>query len=186
MRIVGGKWRGRKLHKLYNKVLVSDLRPTLDRVRETIFNILTHGIYYEMKGARVLDLFCGTGALGFEALSRGANCTCFIDNEKSSLNVVKENKILLKVGDEVTISQRDATKLNQNVGRAYNLIFLDPPYGKSLGELAIDQALDKGWVSNDAIVVWEESNEINPPKALSLIRTKKIGHSSINFLKRYG
>ena len=82
MRIVAGKWKGRKLHELSGKVLASELRPTLDRVRETIFNILTHGIHYEVKGARVLDLFCGTGALGFEALSRGASCACLIDNEK--------------------------------------------------------------------------------------------------------
>ena len=184
MRIVAGKWKGRKLHELSGKVLASELRPTLDRVRETIFNILTHGIHYEVKGARVLDLFCGTGALGFEALSRGASCACLIDNEKSSLSVASENKNLFKAGKEVNLLKRDATKLNQNSDQDYNLVFLDPPYGRFLGEVAINQALQKGWISKGAIIVWEENDAVCAPKELIMIRSKKIGKSCINFLKR--
>ena len=184
MRIVGGKWRKRKLIDLSKKNLPLDLRPTMDRVRETIFNILAHGLQFQVQESRVLDLFCGTGALGIEALSRGAKHVCFIDKEKSSLGIVNENLLLLNVSTEANTIKSDVTKLNQNVGKDYDLIFLDPPYGKGLGELALDIALELGWIAKDAIVVWEESDAVIPPRALNLIRKKSVGKSCLNFLKR--
>ena len=185
MRIVGGKWRGRRLVVLRGKPLIHDLRPTMDRVRETLFNILHHGNFHPIKRARVLDLFAGTGALGFEALSWGAECTTFVDAEEQSLNLVRENTLLLKAHKEVTILERDVTTLGKNIGKAFNLIFLDPPYGKGLGELALDSALKGNWISKDATIVWEESNEIVLPKELYLVKSRLIGNTALNFLKRF-
>ena len=184
MRLVGGKWRGRKLTDLSGKAAFSDLRPTMDRVRETIFNVLTHGVGFEVKGARILDLFCGTGALGFEALSRGAKFSCFVDSEKTSLDIVEKNKFLLKADDKVNILRMDATKLKKNLNPTYNLIFLDPPYRKGLGELAIRAALEKDWISRGAMIVWEESDIVSPPKELNLVKSKSIGNIHLKFFER--
>tara|TARA_Y200000002_G_scaffold367892_1_gene360397 strand:- start:208 stop:768 length:561 start_codon:yes stop_codon:yes gene_type:complete len=184
MRIVGGKWRGQRLFQLSKSPIGIGLRPTTDRVRETTFNILQHGIGFDMKESRVLDLFCGTGALGLEALSRGANYVCFIDVEKTSLNIVNKNLNILGIENEVTLLQRDVTKLKQNHEQDYNLIFLDPPYGKGLGELALGNALERGWISQNATVVWEEKDEVFPPEELHLIKSRAIGISCLNFLKR--
>jgi 16S rRNA (guanine966-N2)-methyltransferase len=184
MRIVGGKWRGRHLVILPNKLLIHNLRPTMDRVRETLFNILHHGDFSTIKNARVLDLFSGTGALGFEALSRGAEHASFVDIEKKSLDLVRENTLLLRTDKKVTILKKDATNLGKNIGKSFNLIFLDPPYGKSLGELAISSALEGNWISKDATVVWEESAQIVPPNELHLVKSRLIGNISLNFLSR--
>ena len=184
MRIVGGNWKGRRLSTLSDKMVLSDLRPTMDRVRETIFNILIHGVGFEVKGVRVLDLFCGTGALGFEALSRGAKQICFVDIENRSLNVVSDNMAMLQAEEEVVLLNRDATKLDYNFDLKYQLVFLDPPYSKGLGERAISSALEKGWISQDAIVVWEERDQIWPPKELHLFDSRTVGNSSLNFLRR--
>lgn len=183
MRIVGGKWRGRRLATLPAKLLINDLRPTMDRVRETLFNILHHSDFCRIEGARVLDLFSGTGALGFEALSRGAEYASFIDLEAKSLDLVRENTLLLQAHKEVTTLKRDVTNLGKNIGESFNLIFLDPPYGRSLGELAISSALAGNWISKDATIVWEESDEIFPPYELHSVRSKLIGNISLNFLK---
>lgn len=184
MRIIGGKWRGRRLTNFPKSNLFSALRPTTDRVRETIFNILEHGLVFDFRGARVLDLFCGTGALGFEALSRGAEIGCFIDSGKGSLRLVRNNKLILDANLEATIIEQDLTKLNQNDGLPYDLIFLDPPYGKRLGEHVLRLAIKKDWVSKDAVIVWEERNEVSPPEEFQLIKTRSIGNSCLSFLKR--
>ena len=184
MRIVGGKWRGRRLAMLPNKSLIDDLRPTMDRVRETLFNILQHSDFSPLKNARVLDLFSGTGALGLEALSRGAQRVSFVDTGKKSLDLVRENTILLQADKVVTILKKDATNLNKNTENPFNLIFLDPPYGNGLGELAVNSALKGNWISKGATIVWEESAEIVPPAELILVKSRSIGNITLNFLKR--
>lgn len=185
MRIVGGKWRGRRLATLPNRLMTDDLRPTMDRVRETIFNILEHGDFTDLREARVLDLFSGTGALGLEALSRGAEHVTFVDKGKKSLGIVRENTMLLKANKETNILNKDVTNLSHNNGQAFNLIFLDPPYGKALGELAISSALDGNWISKGATIVWEESAKIFPSSELYSVKSRLIGDISLNFLKRY-
>ena len=184
MRIISGKWKGRKLYSLMNSSNPAGLRPTLDRVRESIFNLLTHRNLIKNERVRVLDLFSGTGAFGFEALSRGVDCVCFVEIEKSSLKILKENAARLETEVRVKIIDGDATKLGRNDADRYDLIFLDPPYGKHLGELALESALKGGWISDEAIVIWEEKVDIFPPKGFILTEKRIIGKINVNFLIR--
>ena len=163
---------------------MSDLRPTMDKVRETLFNIIIHGISFNIEGSRVLDLFCGTGALGLEALSRGAEHVSFVDNKKNSLGIVNKNSFRLNAEKKVKLIQLNAAKLIKNPDQDYNLIFLDPPYGMGLGELAVRSALENGWISDDALLVLEEKSKVTPPDNFILIRSTLVGNSCLNFLRR--
>ena len=182
MRIISGKWKGRQLSKLPNKFQRSDLRPTMDRVRETLFNILVHGEYVNPIGSRVLDLFSGTGSIGFEALSRGADYACFVDSNQNSINLLNENIKKLETYEKATILKRNATKLGKNIEGKFNLVFMDPPYGKGLGELAISSALEENWIAYGATVVWEENSNIVVPKELILVENRLFGSIQLNFL----
>ena len=184
MRIIGGKWKGRKLSSMGRRSVSHELRPTLDRVRETIFNILVHREFIRPSTSRVLDLFCGTGAFGFEALSRGANHVCFVDYEKISLKIVKDNVCILGAQNCTNILNSDARKLGKNIDDGYDLIFLDPPYAKRLGELALQSSLKGGWLSDQATVIWEENVDISPPEGLILKEKRMIGNIHVNFLQR--
>ncbi len=154
MRVVGGKFGSRPL-----KGPKSDtIRPTADRLRESLFNILVHGHGDPVTGARALDLFAGTGALGIEALSRGAAYVLFVDDGVEARALLRDNVESLGLGGVTRIFRRDATKL----GPAYpvepfNLCFLDPPYGKGLAEKALAAAREGGWLVPGAFVVVEES-----------------------------
>ncbi len=139
MRIVGGRHRGVTLADVGAGDPAAHLRPTTDRVRESLFNLLAHGPYGDPpppQGRRVLDLFAGTGALGLEALSRGAESATFVDSGAAALALLRRN--LAKLGSDGNILARDATRLGRNPGPAFDLVFLDPPYGQGLGEKAID------------------------------------------------
>lgn len=163
MRIVGGKYRGKRL-AAPGAAGGGDahLRPTSDRVREALFNVLAHGAFDGApEGMQVLDLFAGTGALGLEALSRGAKKAVFIDDFAMARSLIRENIETLDVAGETKLWRRDATRLGPCRGGAYDLIFLDPPYNSDLGVRAIQSALDGGWVAANAIVVLEGS--INDP-----------------------
>ncbi len=155
MRIVGGRLRGRAL------VTPSDeaTRPTSDRVREAAFNVLRHGADGDViEGARVLDLFAGTGALGIEALSRGATFCLFVDEHAEARGVIRANVDALGLTGVTKIFRRDATDLGPAGKYAnFNLAFLDPPYGKSLGQRALASAADNGWLADGATIVLEES-----------------------------
>ncbi len=183
MRIISGKWKGRRLSSAVGRSGDFSLRPTMDRVRESIFNILAHGGIMKSSGSRVLDLFSGTGALGFEALSRGASYVCFVDSNKRSLKILNENVSLLGVADNIRIIKRDAKKLGINYDHKYDLIFLDPPYGKSFGECALESAVNGGWISDKALVIWEENVEILPPKGFTFLEKRLIGSIHLNFLR---
>jgi 16S rRNA (guanine966-N2)-methyltransferase len=135
-----------------------DIRPTADRLRESLFNILMHAYDDPITDARVLDLFAGTGALGIEAVSRGAAFTLFIDNGAEARALLRQNVEALGLGGVTKVYRRDAT----NPGPAYpvepfSLAFLDPPYGKGLGEKALASLRDGGWLTPQALVVVEES-----------------------------
>ena len=159
MRIVGGRWRGRRLASVGKGDAAAHLRPTTDRVRESIFNLLFNGGYADaLDGAAVLDVFAGTGALGLEALSRGAARATFLERGRASLALLRENVALLQA--EARIVARDACR--PGPGAPHDLVFLDPPYGQGLGETAMVALRAEGWIAPDALVVWEEGR---PPVA---------------------
>jgi 16S rRNA (guanine966-N2)-methyltransferase len=156
MRVVGGSLRGRPLAAPKSQ----SIRPTADRLRESLFNILVHAYDDPITGARVLDLFAGTGALGIEALSRGSAFTLFVDDGAEARALLRENVATLGLGGVSRIFRRDATKL----GPAYpvepfSLAFLDPPYGKGLAEQALASARAGGWLVPDALIVVEEAKK---------------------------
>jgi 16S rRNA (guanine966-N2)-methyltransferase len=153
MRIVGGRLRGRALAAPTSQ----GIRPTADRLRESLFNILAHAYGDPVSGARALDLFAGTGALGLEALSRGAAFALFIDDGAEARALLRQNVEALGLAAVTRIFRRDATKLGVvHPVEPFSLAFLDPPYGKGLAESALASAREGGWLTQDAIVVVEE------------------------------
>jgi 16S rRNA (guanine966-N2)-methyltransferase len=154
VRIVGGRFRGRPLAAPSDDAT----RPTSDRVREAIFNILTHGIEgFELEGAKVLDLFAGTGALGLEALSRGASFCLFVEESAEARALIRRNVETLGLTGVTKIFRRDATDLGPAGHRGgHTLVFLDPPYGRGLADLALASARAGGWLAPGAIAVIEE------------------------------
>jgi len=182
MRIIGGKFRGLKLAPVGKGDAAAHLRPTGDRVRENLFNLLQKGD--PVHGACVLDLFAGTGALGLEALSRGARAVTFVDAGKVALRLLCRN-IALCHGEEMTkIIGRDATRLGQNPGAGCTLVFLDPPYGCGLGERALASALAGGWLAPGATIVWEENTPPRLPAALEQYDQRRYGDTVITLARR--
>ena len=154
MRIVGGRLRGRALAAPKSHAI----RPTADRLREALFNILVHAYDDPVTGARVLDLFAGTGALGLEALSRGAAFALFVDDGAEARALLRENVAALGLGGVTRIFRRDATKLGAaHPIEPFSLVFLDPPYGQGLAEKALAAARAGGWLTPDALIVVEEA-----------------------------
>jgi 16S rRNA (guanine966-N2)-methyltransferase len=154
MRIVGGRLKGRNIASPASR----EIRPTADRLRESVFNILIHAYDNPIEGARVLDLFAGTGALGIEAVSRGAAFTLFVDNGAEARALLRNNVEALGLGGVTKVYRRDAT----NLGPAYpvepfSLVFADPPYGKGLAEKALVSLRDGGWLTKGALLVVEEA-----------------------------
>jgi 16S rRNA (guanine966-N2)-methyltransferase len=154
MRVVGGRLRGRNLAAPSSR----DIRPTADRLRESVFNILMHAYDNPIEGARVLDLFAGTGALGIEAVSRGAAFTLFVDNGAEARALLRNNVESLGLGGVTKVYRRDATDLGPaHPVEPFALVFLDPPYGKGLAEQALASLRDGGWLVPGALLVVEEA-----------------------------
>ncbi|UXU75613.1 MULTISPECIES: 16S rRNA (guanine(966)-N(2))-methyltransferase RsmD [unclassified Paracoccus (in: a-proteobacteria)] len=185
MRIVGGSLRGLKLADVGAGDPAAHLRPTTDRVREAIFNLLVNGNHGNpLPGARVLDLFAGTGALGLEALSRGAARVAFVDDGVAARGLLRANIEKARAMGVTDVWRRDATRLGDNRGAPYDLVFLDPPYGLGLGERAVESALAGGWLAEGAILVWEESRP--PPAIAGLARLdqRRYGDTIVTMLRR--
>ncbi len=183
MRIIAGRWRGTRLAGPGRGE--DGLRPTTDRVRESLFSILAGGRLGDpIAGARVLDLFAGTGALGLEALSRGAASATFVERGRKAARLIRDN-IAHCPGADARLIVADATRLDpdSHAGHAHDLVFLDPPYGKGLGEAALTAALTHGWIAPGALVVWEEGTAIAPPPGLSLLDSRRFGDTQITFLR---
>ncbi|WP_377192230.1 16S rRNA (guanine(966)-N(2))-methyltransferase RsmD [Ruegeria meonggei] len=180
MRIIAGEFRGRALASVGKGDVGAHLRPTTDRVRESLFNVLTHQIDFE--GLRVLDLFAGTGALGLEALSRGASYVTFVDDGRVAQGLIRKNIDLTRSADCTDLIRRDATRLGDNPGPPYDLIFLDPPYGKSLGQKAISGAVTGQWIGDDALLVWEENAPMDAPEGFTLQSARKYGDTHISLM----
>ena len=154
MRVVGGRLKGRNLAS----PALRDIRPTADRLRESLFNILTHAYADPIRDARVLDLFAGTGALGIEAISRGAKFALFVDNGAEARALMRDNVESLGLGGVTKVYRRDATNLGPaHPVEPFSLVFLDPPYGKGLAERALASLRDGGWLTRGALLVVEEA-----------------------------
>ena len=186
MRIVGGKFKGQTLATPSGR----NTRPTSERVREAIFNILAHGAAaVPMEGVRVLDLFAGTGALGLEALSRGARFCQFVDERVEARGIIRRNADVLGVTGVCKIWRRDATRLGPSAPQPpFDLVFIDPPYGRGLGEAALASLVEGGWLAANAMVVLEESAraEISVPDRLSPEEERFYGDTKIIFLRNRG
>jgi 16S rRNA (guanine966-N2)-methyltransferase len=183
MRVVGGKFRG--LHLAAPSNLAT--RPTSDRVREAVFNILAHGIAgLELEGARVLDLFAGTGALGFEALSRGGRHCQFVEESAEARGLVRSNADKLGVIGQCKIRRRDATDLGPCAPLPkFDLVFCDPPYGKGLGVKSLNSLVQRQWLNAGAIVVLEEADkaEVADIAGLALIDERSYGETRVRFYR---
>lgn len=186
MRVVGGKFRGRPLEGPKD----ARVRPTSDRVRESLFNVLAHndfGAAFSLQDARVLDLFAGTGALGIEALSRGARFCLFVDDHLESRAIIRRNVEALHLTGVTKIWRRDATELGPiepNAGGAFGLVFLDPPYRKGLAPRALESARAGGWLAPHALCIAEtEADEsFDAPAGFTLHDARVYGDTRVAFL----
>lgn len=184
MRIVGGSFRGRRLAAVGKGDAGAHLRPTTDRVREALFNMLGGGRFGDpFAAARALDLFAGTGALGLEALSRGVGHVTFVDDGRVSGKLLRENIALLQVQDRARLISRDARRLPANTDAPCDLVFLDPPYGKALGAAALGAAQAGGWIAPGALIVWEENSAQIPPEGFDLLDSRAYGDTTVTLLE---
>ncbi|MGZ3320113.1 MAG: 16S rRNA (guanine(966)-N(2))-methyltransferase RsmD [Xanthobacteraceae bacterium] len=182
MRIVGGRLRGRPLAAPTSQAI----RPTADRLRESLFNILVHAYDDPVTDARVLDLFAGTGALGLEALSRGAAFALFIDEGAQARALLRENVATLGLGGVSRIFRRDATRLGAaHPIEAFSLAFLDPPYGRGLAEQALASARAGGWLAPGALAVVEEAAKpgFNVPEGFDELERRSYDDSALIVLR---
>jgi 16S rRNA (guanine966-N2)-methyltransferase len=182
MRIVAGKYRGKALLSPADE----SIRPTADRAREAIFNILASRLGPNLDGRRVLDLFAGTGALGLEALSRGAAYVVFVDTGAEARGLIRDHIEAFGAGGTTKLLRRDATTLGPagTIG-PFDLVFLDPPYGKGLGERALVSAREGGWLAPDVTIVLEESSDANfeIPAGFILDDRREYGAAAVHFLR---
>ncbi len=185
MRIIAGRLRGKKLAEVGAGDAAAHLRPTTDRVRESLFNLIASGKHGDpITGARVLDLFAGTGALGLEALSRGAAHATFVDDGKAAQALLRENLALCSLQSASQIIRRNASDLGPVRGAPFDLVFLDPPYGQGLGDRALASALAGGWIAPGALIVWEDSAPPLPPAGFDLLDQRGYGGTVITLLRR--
>ncbi|MBI1418732.1 MAG: 16S rRNA (guanine(966)-N(2))-methyltransferase RsmD [Limimaricola sp.] len=183
MRIIAGRHRGLKLADVGEGDTDAHLRPTADRVRESLFNMLAGGRFGDpVTGARVLDLFAGTGALGLEALSRGATHVTFVDDGKVAGRLIRDNLRRAGRTDHATLLAVDATRLPPAPAPA-SLVFLDPPYAKGLGAPALAAAGAGGWLAPGALVVWEENAPQIPPPGFTLADRRRYGDTWVTVLQ---
>jgi 16S rRNA (guanine966-N2)-methyltransferase len=182
MRIVGGRLRGRTIVA----PKTDTIRPTADRLRESLFNILAHSYGDPVSGARVLDLFAGTGALGLEAASRGAAFVLFVDEGAEARALLRANVETLGLGGTTRIFRRDATKLGSpHPLEPFGVVFSDPPYRKGLAEQALASALDGGWLAPGALAVVEEAADakFTAPEGFQELERRDYGETELVFLQ---
>jgi 16S rRNA (guanine966-N2)-methyltransferase len=181
LRIIAGKFRGRAL------LAPSDdsIRPTADRAREAIFSVIASRLGPVFSGLRVLDLFAGTGALGLEALSRGAAQAVFVDNGAEARGLIRDNIEALGLGGIAKLLRRDATSLGPAATMGpVDLVFLDPPYSKGLGERALTSLLEGQWLAPDALIVLEESSDVEVvlPAGYALEERRVYGAAAMHLI----
>jgi 16S rRNA (guanine966-N2)-methyltransferase len=182
MRIVAGKFRGKQLISPED----DSIRPTADRVRESVFNILANRLGPNLDGLHVLDLFAGTGAMGLEALSRGAANIVFVDTGAEARGLVRDHIEAFGAGGVAKLLRRDATSLGPaGTMGPVDLVFLDPPYGKGLGEQALVSMNEGGWLHTNTIIVFEESSTLTlaMPPGFILDDRRDYGAAAVHFLR---
>ncbi|WP_421857467.1 16S rRNA (guanine(966)-N(2))-methyltransferase RsmD [Oceanicaulis sp.] len=185
MRIVAGVHKGRAITAPKGDTT----RPTTDRVRESVFNKLTHAPWgIELEGVRVMDLFAGSGALGLEAISRGASFALFVETDPAARGAIRTNVDALQLFGCTKLHRRSATDLGpkpEKVGTPFDLVFLDPPYDKGLGDIALAKLIDGAWVKEDALAVLEERKgvEVDAP-GWELLDTLEAGDTMVRFFRR--
>jgi 16S rRNA (guanine966-N2)-methyltransferase len=181
MRIIAGRFRGKQL------IAPGDdsVRPTADRVRESIFDILSSRLGASFDGLRVLDLFAGTGAMGLEAMSRGASGVVFVETGAEGRGLIRDHIEAFGIAGAAKLLRRDATALGTSgTMGAFDLIFLDPPYGQGLGEKALLSAREGGWIAPEATIVLEESSaaEVALPAGFVLDDRRVYGAAAVHLL----
>jgi 16S rRNA (guanine966-N2)-methyltransferase len=183
MRVVGGRLKGRGLASPSSR----DIRPTADRLRESLFNILIHAYGDPVTDARVLDLFAGTGALGIEAVSRGAAFALFVDNGAEARALLRNNVEALGLGGVTKVYRRDAGNLGPaHPIEPFSLAFLDPPYRMKLAEKALASLRDGGWLTPGALVVVEEDKaaEFATPQGFEQLERRIYDDTELVFLRK--
>lgn len=180
MRIIGGKHRGRVLAEFKGEAI----RPTADRVKESVFNILSR----EIAGARVLDLFCGSGALGLECISRGAKEAVFNDCSKDSVAVLTANIKKLGEGEVCTVRTLDYLSCLSVLQGKFDIVFLDPPYRFDYGVKAAQEIARRKLLSEDGVIVYERDKPFEKIVAesfgLRVADVRKYGKTYVSFLRK--
>ncbi len=182
MRIVAGKFRGKTLLSPAD----DSIRPTSDRARESVFNILASRIGVHLDGLKVLDLFAGTGALGLEALSRGASGAVFVDTGAEARGIIRVHIEAFGIAGIAKLLRRDATELGlAGTMGPFDLVFLDPPYGKGFGEKALVSLQAGAWLARDATIVLEESSEVELalPAGFEVDDRREYGAAAVHFIR---
>ena len=184
MRIVGGAFKGRAIVSPQGR----DTRPTSDRTRESVFNVLAHADWSPgVEGRRVLDLFAGSGALGLEAMSRGAAFALFVETDAAARGAIRDNIETLGLFGVTRIHRRDASDLGAKpagLGDPFDLVFLDPPYGKALGERALARLNAGGWIAPEALIVLEVGADENPrTEPFDILDQRSYGAAKVLFLR---
>ena len=177
MRIIAGSLGGRRIAAPRG----ADTRPTSDRVREALFSMLEHeGV---LRDAWVLDLFAGTGALGLEALSRGAAHATLVDDGARAHALLRQNITKARVQDKASLLRRDATRLGRHAGPTFDVVFLDPPYGQGRGEVALASAMQGDWIGAGAWIIWEESRAPTLPPGVILLDRRSYGDTVVTLAR---
>lgn len=182
VRIVGGEHKGRRLQAPKGRIA----RPTSDRTREAIFNVLAHGLAFDFSGANVLDLFAGTGALGLEALSRGAARAAFVDTNQPALDCIRQNAATMGVTAQATIVKGDAARWSSpKTENIFELVFLDPPYRQGLAASALGNLMEHAQLLPGTVVVVETGakEELPLPLGLEPIDSRIYGAAQVRFLR---
>lgn len=179
MRIIGGSYRAKKL----NAPHTNHIRPTTDRMRETLFNMLDHGTGPGLRHANVLDLFAGTGALGIEALSRGAKHVTFVDNDRRSLKLIEQNLKEIKKPENVTLLAQNASSFKTG---AFDVIFVDPPYRKGFIESTLLNIVENDLLNKDGIIMIEYASNEQPgiPEILEDVKSRKMGDARFSLIMK--
>lgn len=185
MRIVSGRFKGQTIAAPKGR----DTRPTSDKARESLFNILEHAAFApDLEGARIIDLFAGTGALGFEAISRGGAFALFVETDASARGAIRETVDKLSLFGITRIHRRSATDLGRKpagLGAPFDLAFLDPPYGQGLVEAALPGLIKGGWLTDDALIVAElgSKEDLAAPDGFEILDSRGYGAAKLYFLK---